>query len=113
MMSTDTDRTPEHESIYEKLVELTKLIEHHGRKVKSLHIEFESSVPDSPEQSTRTRSPKVVSSDQGAPLSKLLTEAEPESGSRTEPQFVLLPVDDNDPMTDAFLKWLKEHESSQ
>ena len=107
-MSNDTDRTTEDDLIYRKLVELVKLIERPSRKVKSLHIEFEFSDPDFPVQSTRMLWRNGLTTEQVANLSKVLTEAESESNSRGAPRFVLRPVDENDPMTDAFIKFLQD-----
>ena len=108
-MSNDTDRTPEDDLIYEHLAELVKLIERTGQKVKGLHIEFESNVSDSAELSTRTFWPSGITTEQVAAKSKVLIKAGSETPFEAAPVFVLRPVDDNDPLTDKFLKWLQEH----
>ena len=107
-MSNDTDRTPEDDLLYEKMVELIKLIERCGRKVKGLHIEFESGDTDSDTHSTKMFRSTLLTAEQVAAISKVVIEAGSDTPFGADPVFELHPVDENDPMTDDFLSLVRD-----
>ena len=111
-MSNDTDRTPEDDPIYEHLVELIKLIERSGRKVKGLHIEFECGDSDSAAQPTRTFRPNGLTTEQVAAVSKVLIEAGSETPFGTDPVFELHSVDDEAAEMDDFLMLVQDDKPS-
>ena len=107
-MSDDTDRTPEDDLIYQKMVELIKLIERCGRKVKGLHVEFESGDSDSDTQPTRAFRSSLLSAEQVAAISKVLIEAGSDTPFGADPVFELHPVDDEAAGTDDFLTLVRD-----
>ena len=108
MMTNDTDRVPEYDLIYQKMVELIKLIERDGRKVKGIHIEFESGEPYSAAPLARTFRSSLLTTEQLAAISKVLIEAGSETPFGADPVFELHPVDDEADEPDDFLTLVRD-----